>query len=211
MGEKRSLLARRRRPFVQSEQRAGDAHIQIYISQLNHFQMPVSSIVFPAATKKSCWHAACLRGVIHHFRRKEAHDEYIQKDLFTCVHYFNFNFSCSQPPDISVHLKLPLVHPSESNAGKKKERSNEVHVWQWFHIQLTKSISSLHRLKIKRNDLLMLLIKRLHFLRSGDIKQKHKKLLWFCSTTTDLFLLTNIYLTVWDHRDAALFIGWISL
>lgn len=127
------------------------------------FRCQFASIVFPAATKKSCWHAACLRGVIHHFRRKEAHDEYIQKDLFTCVHYFNFNFSCSQPPDISVQLQLPSHNPtSQKLQGKKKKIiSNEVHVSQWFHIQPAKSILSLRRLKIKRNDLLMLLIKQL--------------------------------------------------
>ena len=60
-----------------------------------------------SSNKKSCWHAACLRGVIHHCKRKEAQDEYIQKDLFTCVHYRNFNFSCSQPPH-SMWLKLLL-------------------------------------------------------------------------------------------------------
>lgn len=66
-----------------------------------------------SSNKKSCWHAACLRGVIHHCKRKEAQDEYIQKDLFGCVHYCNFNFSCSQPPDSSMRLKLVLIHPNE--------------------------------------------------------------------------------------------------
>lgn len=73
------------RPFVQAEQRAGDTCIQIYISQFRHVQMPVSAFVFPVATKKkkSCWHAACLRGVIHHYWRKES-----QNEIFTRAFVF---------------------------------------------------------------------------------------------------------------------------
>lgn len=69
------------RPFVQVEQRAGDTRIQIYISQHRHFQMPVSPFVFLVATKKkkSCWHAACLRGVIHHYWEKESQNEIFRR------------------------------------------------------------------------------------------------------------------------------------
>ena len=70
-----------------------------------------------SSNKKSCWHAACLRGVIHHCERKEAQDEYIQKDVFTCVHYFNFNFSCSQPPNSSMQPQPGPIHPTETKAN----------------------------------------------------------------------------------------------
>lgn len=81
------------------------------------------SIVFSSSNKKSCWHAACLRGVIHHCERKEAQDEYIQKDVFTCVHYFNFNFSCSQPPDSSMQPETGSYtsHWDKSKHGARNE------------------------------------------------------------------------------------------
>ena len=114
-----SLLENRRRPFVYVEQRPCGAHIQVFISLRCHFQMPVSpSIVFPASTKrKSGWHAAGLRGVIHHYKRKEAHDEcgVFKKNLFTCVHHFNLNSSCFQPPDINQT-------GSHSSRGARRQR-----------------------------------------------------------------------------------------
>lgn len=41
-----------------------------------------------SCNKKSCWHAACLRGVIHHYRKKGITEWKIQRDF--CAHYFNF-------------------------------------------------------------------------------------------------------------------------
>lgn len=82
------FLALRRCPFVRVEQRPGDAHMQIYISHACHFQMSVSALFFSTCNRKSCWHAACLRGVIHHYRKKGITEWNIHRDF--CVHYFNF-------------------------------------------------------------------------------------------------------------------------
>lgn len=158
-GGRNSLLPHRRRPFVHVEQRPSDTCIQIYISQLQYFQMPVSPLYFQQQKKEKkegCWHTACLRGVIHHYNKKESHNEYIQKDLFSCVHYFNFNFSCSHPGAISVHPKLAVIQCFSRN----QEHTLEIvsHCQETFFP---------HRLKIKRNCLLTLLIKQFRLILLG--------------------------------------------
>lgn len=67
-----------------------------------------------SSNKKSCWHAACPRGVIHHCERKAARDGFIQKDLFACVHYFDFWFFLHSAT--RQYLKLVLTHPTEPKA-----------------------------------------------------------------------------------------------
>lgn len=117
------------------------------------------SFVFLAPKRKKiegCWHTACLRGVIHHYNKKESHNEYIQKDLFSCVHYFNFNFSCSHPGAIRVPPKLAVIQCFSHN---------QVHTLETVsHCQET---FFPHRLKIKRNSLLTLLIKQFRLILLG--------------------------------------------
>lgn len=66
------LLAPCRRPFVEAEQSASDAHplthrFTFHSSAISTCQ---SLHCTSSGNKGSCWHADCLRGVIHHHKRK---------------------------------------------------------------------------------------------------------------------------------------------
>lgn len=120
-------MAHRRRPFVGAEQRASDAHVRIYISQRCHFPDASPPHCISSSNKKSCWHVARPRGVIHHCGRKEAQD-YSRGLVRLCSLLRRLLFF--SPSVTRQLLKLVLTRPAELKskkiccAGKKERRAH---------------------------------------------------------------------------------------
>lgn len=152
------------------------------------------------SNKRSSWHATHQRGVIHRCERKEARDGCIQKDWFTCVNFCNFFFSFFLFSATSQQLKLVRTEP------KWAQTFNETCVTCTTMASFLPAKRNFWPRKVRDEEEQFANINKpisLISLRRNQRRPSHSR--------TDLFILTNIYSPVWDHRDGAVITGLIFL
>lgn len=108
--------------------------------------------------------------------------------------FITLTFGFFSPNITRQSLKLVLTHPAEPKSKKSVAREKgETCAPSWPHFQLSGRTWSLGRWKAKEEQLANLPIVQLYIFCS-------KSKMFLSSRTPICFMLTNVYLSDWDHR-----------